>query len=409
MCTPRLVVASLCLATFFARSNAAEPSAPVAMPSAFNPTISLILNGTYADLSQDPANYRLQGFIPSGGEVGPGERGFSLGESELTFSANIDPTFSGRLTAALAPDDSVGVEEAYIEGQGLFEGGSLKVGRFLSSIGYLNNKHAHSWDFTDAPLAYQAFFGGHSVTDGIQLRWLAPTERYLEFGAELGSGAEFPGSEAGRNGAGASALFAHVGDDLNESASWRAGVSFIRHRAIDRTYEDTDAAGTAVTNAFTGNSKTWVLDGIYKWAPNGNATQRNLKIQGEYFRRREDGSLSFDSQAQEGDYLATQSGWYLQTVYQFMPRWRVGARWDRLDSGTPQVGLVGTAGLTASDFPVLQSAKPSRSTLMVDFSNSEFSRFRLQLARDRSNPQQADRQIFLQYIMSLGAHGAHTF
>jgi hypothetical protein len=46
---------------------------------------------------------------------------------------------------------------------------------------------------------------------------------------------------------------------------------------------------------------------------------------------------------------------------------------------------------------------------MVDYSLSEFSRFRLQLANDRSRLGDADHQIFLQYIMSLGAHGAHTF
>ena len=61
------------------------------------------------------------------------------------------------------------------------------------------------------------------------------------------------------------------------------------------------------------------------------------------------------------------------------------------------------------DFPILQSFRPSRSTLMVDYSLSEFSRFRLQLAADRSSPDGTDRQLFLQYIMSLGAHGAHSF
>jgi hypothetical protein len=45
---------------------------------------------------------------------------------------------------------------------------------------------------------------------------------------------------------------------------------------------------------------------------------------------------------------------------------------------------------------------------MVDFSNSEISRLRLQWNRDRSRPE-ADTQVFLQYLMSLGAHGAHRF
>jgi hypothetical protein len=46
---------------------------------------------------------------------------------------------------------------------------------------------------------------------------------------------------------------------------------------------------------------------------------------------------------------------------------------------------------------------------MLEFNPSEFSRLRLQLARDRSRPGVTDNQIFLQYIMSLGAHAAHAF
>jgi hypothetical protein len=46
---------------------------------------------------------------------------------------------------------------------------------------------------------------------------------------------------------------------------------------------------------------------------------------------------------------------------------------------------------------------------MADYSPSEFSRFRVQFARDKSRPGATDYQIFLQYIMSLGAHGAHAF
>jgi len=78
-------------------------------------------------------------------------------------------------------------------------------------------------------------------------------------------------------------------------------------------------------------------------------------------------------------------------------------------AGPPRIGQVESGGLSAADFPVLQSARPSRASLMFDFSPSEFSRFRLQLGADRSNPAATDRQIFLQYIMSLGAHGAHSF
>lgn len=392
---------------------AAAPS-PVSAATAFNPAISLVLAGGYANLSRPPDLYRLQGFAPTGGEVGPGRRGFGIGESEFGLSASIDPTFSGRLTASFGADNSVSVEEAWFEAGGLVEGADLRVGRFLSGIGYLNEHHAHTWDFVDAPLVYQGFFGGPIRTDGLQLRWVAPAERFVEIGAEVGSGSTFPGSPGGRNGIGSGALFAHVGDDFNESASWRVGASLLAHRANDRRFDDVNGAGLPVTDSFTGRTRTWGLDGIYKWAPGGNASRHNFILQGEYFQRRDSGSLSYDTLAaagaiSSGDYRALQNGWYLQAVYQFMPRWRVGARYDRLGSGTPRIGQVASGALSAADFSILQSAQPSRASLMLDFSPSEFSRFRVQLGADRSNPAATDRQVFLQYIMSLGAHGAHTF
>ena len=400
-----------------AQANTAPAPMPAAAKSSsnmFNPAVSLILGGTYANLSQDPNQYRIQGFIPGGDEIGPGRRSFNLGESELTLSANIDPQFSGRLTFSLTPENEVSVEEAFFETQGLSNGINLKAGRFLSSLGYLNGQHAHTWDFVDAPLAYQAFFGGQYKPDGAQARWLAPTERFFEVGVEAGNGSAFPGSDRNKNGFGSAALIAHVGDDIGDSASWRAGLSYLRTSAADRAYGDVDSTNTDVTNAFSGTSHTWVADGIYKWAPHGNAAHTNFKLQGEYFRRRESGTLTYDTQAQSlgtaaGAYASAQSGWYLQGVYQFMPAWRVGLRYDKLYSGTPDIGLVNNGNLTAADFARLASYHPSRSTLMFDYSPSEFSRFRVQFARDRARPDAIDNQILLQYIMSLGAHGAHTF
>lgn len=391
---------------------APAPMRTVAASNAFNPAIALNLTGTMANLSQDPKQYRLQGFMPNGGEIGPGARSFSLGESELTLSANIDPNFSGQLSLALVPDNTVSVEEAFFQSKALLDGSNLKVGRFLSSIGYLNSQHAHTWDFVDAPLVYQAFFGGQYKPDGLQLKWLAPLDRYVEIGVELGNGASFPGNERNKNGFGASALFAHVGDDLGDNASWRAGLSYLRASAQNRTFEDSDATGAPITNAFSGASKTWIADAIFKWAPDGNSTQRNFKLQGEYFRRNENGTLAYDTASASSisdNYAAGQSGWYVQGVYQFMPQWRVGMRYDKLSSGTPTIGLISNAFLSAADFPALLPFSPTRSSIMFDYSLSEFSRFRLQFARDNARPGATDNQIFLQYNMSLGAHGAHTF
>jgi hypothetical protein len=387
-----------------AGTPAPAPVAAVPVPgsNAFNPSIGLVLGGTFAKLSRDPGEWRMQGFMPPDGEVGPGARSFNVGESELTFSANIDPMFAGQLTFALSSENEAEVEEAYVRTRALSNGFNVRAGRFLSSVAYLNSQHAHTQDFVDAPLSYQAMFGGQYKTDGVQAKWLAPTDTFIELGAEIGKGSGFPGNERNKNGAGAAAVFAHIGDDIGDSSSWRAGLSLLHTKAEAREFDDND-----LTVSFDGRSNVLIADAVYKWAPNGNSLQRNFKLQGEYFRRKDSGTLSVgeDSDA----FASAQSGWYLQGVYQFAPGWRTGLRYDRLRSGTPSIGLVDSGLYGADAFPLLAAYRPARSTLMVDYSPSEFSRLRLQFARDQTRPGVRDNQIYLQYIMSLGAHAAHAF
>ena len=386
------------------QAAAAPEAAATAPASAFNPEVSLILSGSYANLSQDPANYRIGGFLPSGGEIGPGTRGFSLGESELVIASNIDSYLRGTLTLAITPENTVAAEEAFVQSLSLGNGFVAKGGRFLSGVGYLNEQHAHTWDFADAPLAYQAFFGGQFKDDGLQLKWLAPTETFVELGAEVGRGRNFPASNSPKNGAGSAALYAHFGGDVGESHSWRAGLSLLHTAPRGRTYSTTDNLGALVDNSFSGNSRLEIADLVWKWAPNGNPVYTNFKLQGEYFRRHEDGDLTYAVNAvNSADHFASaQSGWYLQGVYQFMPRWRAGLRRDQLDGGR--------VDYASNSLALAQAAfNPSRNSLMLDYNPSEFSRFRLQFAQDKSRPAVTDNQMFLQYQMSLGAHGAHKY
>lgn len=395
----------------------AQDSAGKAAPSdnALNPAISLILDGKYRNLSKDPDNWHLGGFIPGGEERGPGERGFGIDESELTLSGNIDPNFFGYFTAAVTPDEKVHVEEAHIQNTGWVPGLNIKFGRFFTALGYLNEQHSHGWDFADLPLAHQAFLGGQHADDGIQLRYVAPTDLFLEAGVETGRGTAFPGGGRSKNGGNGLGAFVHLGGDVGVSHSYRAGISLRRSHADAREYEDEDSAGVSVTNAFTGRSTVWALDLVWKWAPNGDSSQRNFKFQTEYFKFNERGDLRFDTAAASsagtstGRYTSDQSGWYAQAIYQFMPRWRAGLRYDRLDSGEVSIAQVRSGTLTAADFPILAPHTPKRVTTMVDFAPSEFSRLRLQFARDQSRFSETDSQVLLQYIMSIGAHGAHKF
>ncbi len=391
-----------------AATQAATP--PVAANS-FNPEISLILAGRYAHLDDIPKRL-ITGYLPlSDMPEGP-SRGFSVDASELSIAANIDPWFRGYANIVYT-DEAVEVEEAYFQTLGLGGGFTVKGGRFRSALGYMNEQHPHQWDFVDNPLMYQALFGEGYIQDGLQAKWIAPADLLIELTGDVGRGAAFPGSDRDDNGANAYTLGVHLGGDAGPSNSWRAGVSYLHTEAQDRPFFGVDPAAVDVTGTFTGRSKTWLADVVWKWAPGGNPRQTHFKFQAEWFKREEAGDLSCSDPAAAsltcdgtpGDYDADQTGWYVQGVYQFMPRWRVGYRYDRLDRGT--VNFLGAdAGVTLAS---LADHNADKHSLMLDWSPSEFSRLRLQYARDQSMQGIEEDQYSLQYIYSLGTHGAHKF
>jgi len=388
------------------QASVAPTTAITSSEGAFNPAVSLILAGTYGTLKQDPA-IAPTGFAMSSN---PGHtQGFNLGESELGISANIDPDYRGVATLALAAAGGVSVENAFVQTSALGNGINLKLGRYFSGLGYLNEQHAHAWDFVDQPLVYATLWNNQLGEDGVQVKWLAPTDTFIELGGELGRGRGFPGSDRVKNGAGSGVLFAHVGDDIGVEHSWRVGASLHQTRADNRISTGVpDLLGTigGVSNSFSGDSQTTGLDFIWKYAPNGNTANRYLKVQGEYFQRKEAGLLTYDTAAANitDTFSQTQSGWYLQSVVQFMPHWRTGLRYDQLDPGTASVGALNAGNLISN-----YAFNPTRATWMLDYSPSEFSRLRLQLAHDNSRQGLPDKQLFVQYIMSLGAHGAHQY
>ena len=81
---------------------------------------------------------------------------------------------------------------------------------------------------------------------------------------------------------------------------------------------------------------------------------------------------------------------------------RVGARYDYLIPGNVDYG-------TNAAYLINPSFHPQRSTVMLDWTPSEFSRFRLQFAQAKLREGITDNEFFLQYILTLGAHGAHKY
>lgn len=390
-------------------------AAPAATPggtrqstaSAFNPGISLILQGSYRHFGEDPTERAVTGYLPPG-EFDIGERGFSLDESEITVSANVDHLFYGQATFALE-DGGVEVEEAFVQTPALGHGLTVKAGRFFSGIGYQNILHPHARDFLDPALVQSTLLGKSLAMDAAQISWVAPLPLFVEVGGEIGMPVEFPfeDSDSNKNGITGGTLFARVGGDIGLSHSYRIGGWYLtaENRLDEASILDLDERFGGASTLSGGHTRMWGLDFVYKWAPDGNPAYRNFKLAAEWMQRRLDGELTtaLGGGSDSGAFEARQSGWYVEGVYQFMPQWRIGLRYDQLEDGSYDLAS-NLAGLVApADFT------PRRWSAMLDWNPSEYSRVRLQYNRDRAESGVTDDQIFLQYIFSLGAHGAHKF
>ena len=451
------------IAAMKAKPPAADgQAAPASKPTmrtgdnAFNPALGVVLNAMFVDRSDEEVG--LPGF-QVGHESERPEKGFSLGHSEVSMSGNIDDKFRGALTLGLGAHDGeteVELEEAYIQtlaGSGLPDGVRLKAGRALWTFGYLNEQHAHADDFADRPLPYRAFLDGAYNDDGAELSVVIPGDIYSEIGGGLFRGGDTPfgGSESGRE---AWSAYARIGGDVGRNSALRLGAYVLDGEAHGRAgapHEDEHGHGEEDEHeeeagndhddepghaeyfsggSFAGDTRLFGVDFRYTLAPTGNAREQELILQGEYFRRSESGIYTLEEEEEDPVCTVSRadindnsldelpitceaphhedededhhegfktlngdaSGWYAQAVYKFLPQWRVGARYARLSP--------------PSDAELDNDI--STFSTMLDWTNSEFGRVRLQYNRETFGDVR-DNQLILQYVMSLGAHGAHSF
>jgi len=358
----------------------------------FNPQISFILNGGYNASSRDPARFAVPGFALGDGAA-LADRGFSLNESELNLAANVDNSFYASTTLSLPAAGGINVEEAYVQTLSLPGGVTLKGGRFFSDIGYINHFHPHHDDFIDRSLANRVFLNTIFAGDGLQARWLAPADIFMEFGGELLRGDRFPGGGAARRGTGSWDLFAHAGGDVGFSNSWLAGVSWLHTSSLGRNSVDNTGA---VTGTFDGSSRLAIADLVWKWAPNGNPVDQQFKFQMELFGQRQGGAFN------ALPYQSRQWGGYAEAVFQPLHGWDIGLRHSLVFAANRGAALVPGGVLDSG------ALRPHRTSIVLGYTHSEFSRFRLQISRDKSQVL-TDYQLGLQYIMLIGAHGAHQY
>jgi hypothetical protein len=338
-------------------------------------------------------------------------RGFSLGHNELSIGGNIDNLFAGRATAVIHEHEGeaeLELEEAYLQSLALPAGLQLRLGRFLSSIGQLNEQHLHADDFSTRPLLYRAFLGGHYADDGLRLSWVAPTALYWAVSAEAFSGKRLVPEGERDASLGAWTLSTRLGGDIGRNQSWQVGLGVLGNRRgvsleehghgdehgdeheDEHEHEHAEEEHSHAHGAEYVGRRLTMLDGVWKWAPNGNNRERQLRVSGAVARVTGVSPFGGSKDIHEAVYAAV--------TYRFRPQWEAGVRFDRLKLREPHEDHFDTRHL-------------DETSLALTWKPTHFSALRLQVSDQRNvrDFDEAQRTLMLQYTVSLGAHGAHGF
>ena len=396
-------------------------NAQVSSGQSFNPAISVIPDIAYYndDVAGEAFEIveRADGFGAdhhdgdSGGHGhGALERGFNLREMELAFSGAVDPYFDVWATLAVG-EDGLEAEEVYVQTRKFLPGVQLRVGKFFSGVGHINKQHPHQWDFVDQALPMQALFGGTLVDTGVQATWLPSLPVYTLFGFEALQGdnerlsynaadahpdlfLEAPGPRLFTG-------FLKVSPDIGFAHALQGGVSFGRSRRHQEVVEGVDGA---IDDALEG--ETWFLgtDWVWRYDSAGPLGRGDLTVQGEYLYRKKDLAAAHDAGAmvQGTPVVSAQDGLYAQAVYGIRSRWTLAGRVD----------VIGLTNRVETGGTVAEYDRTHRYTLALTFNPTEFSRLRVQYENGRAwNDGQSVpfQQVFVQFQMSLGVHGAHRF
>ena len=429
-----LALAIFCESTAYAQNNQMLSSG-----SQFNPSISLILDGNYyhdnkkgkaGDYLEEIAGISHTVHDEHAHEAHGVEQGFNLGESELVMSATVDPYFDGKLILAIDGAGSTELEEAWLQTRMLPAGIKIKMGKFLSDIGYLNNQHPHAWDFSDQNLAYSSLLGEHGLVDtGVQLTWLAPTPFYALFGVEALQGKDqarfgalveeelthetidkanmLGGFSAQKAGPRINTLFAKFAPDLGANHALQWGLSYAQATQYQQLLDEDETAQSGDELALNGKQTLIGTDIVYKWDSAGQYGQGDFKVIAEYLQLKKDMSVVASGigmpLAIDNKVTGTQDGYTLQASYGIAPRWQVSLRHD----ATGNTNELNAAGNKTS------FKDSSRNSIAISFYASEFSRLRVQASQadlaDETGKVEKVNQVFLQYTHSLGQHGAHKF
>ena len=342
-------------------------------PSRFIPDISVIGVFAGAYFSQEPghhddeADHELKFQNHEGhdhGDTGhdPSRTGFNMQEIEIAFQSVIDPYVRADVFLAFH-EDGVHVEEAYITTLSLPRGFQLKGGKYLLPFGRQNQKHLEQWAFVNDNLVNQRLLSPDQFNElGIEASYLFPTPFFLQLQADFTQGST-PGDFDGER----KQDFAYTGrlsgsTDLTQNLTLLAGTS--------AAFGFNDTGPGNLTSLYGG-------DLLLKWKP---SVYKGVEWQTEYIWRRRE--VPGGTQSEGGLYTHLLGNW--------SKRWGAGLRFDYM--GIPR-----------------DTDRAYRLSPMVVFRPTEYFQVKAQydyLNQAGHNPLHA---AYLQWIFSMGPHGAHEF
>lgn len=373
-------------------------------------TLLSTMASSHAQTPTGNANWQagvvLDGAVTSKGlELGARDKGLGLGHSDLMVRGAFNEHFSGEAILGFHTQDKKleqHVENAWVQTRSLPHGLQVRAGRFASQIGYLNELHPHADDFTERPLLYRGLLGGHWYDDGVRLNWTAPTPFYLRFGAEVFSGKKLVREATPDSTSLVSTLNMKMGNDIGPSSSWQWGLSTVQNkREAEVEVHDPSAEAHSHSASFSGK-RMWISDLVWKWAPEGNNRNQQVRLNWEYaqvsgINRYADSTMRHRASS-------------LGAVWKFTPAWEVGVRtdWLRVAKSEDHSGTIEFGNGRLTENAIMLAYKPSHmQTLRLQLTQQRASG-----ANDDGEPvfaKPAGRSIQLQYVIAFGAHGAHSY
>ncbi|MBI4396826.1 MAG: hypothetical protein HY548_07010, partial [Elusimicrobia bacterium] len=300
-------------------------------------------------------------------------------EAEIAFQSVVDPYARADIFAAVEGDE-IELEEGYLTWFHLPGGLSAKAGKFHANFGKFNRIHRPETSFADRPLVHEKYFGGESLSStGGSLSWLVPNPwLYMSVDAEaltMPEGEETPAFDVAER-----KDLLYVGRlngyfDLNEAANVTLGGSY----ADGASGQEFDAVENS---SHTLASRLYGLDVTFRWKNPRRAIYRSLLWQTEIlWNEREASSAS----------SVYSKGLFSHLEYQFLRRWRAGARYDWSES------------------PDNADAHESGGLAYLTFTPSEFSLISFQGKQTKLTNGERENLGFLKVVFNMGPHGTHPF